>query len=970
MIDDEVDSFFEEMLQEEKKKVQQVGEIIHEKESVYLHAQQQYSGSPHADGSKNKSEMAPEMASLNLDAAPDRRPQSTTFITEPLSSEPSTPQFDNPQQLLQSIQRDLNRLSSQERSHRLASMHKLLPLLKHSFQQSASNIHHLFRFIYSVFIKLLEDELESLRESGCELLLELYRGMLQEEDSSSANHIMEDVSHNGVNDIQYSTSRMDQVDESLALLIPVLSSRLQNEAHHPQPRESSEEVRHLMMQLFVFVFSNFEISDYLKPLCRIIRERLEDNFHKIKQLACESVIVLCNTRDGAYKRFLDNNPVVTKLITSLTPNLMHQRHYVRAMAVLALNELIMIRPGGESLKDLAKIIRKLASDNSRNVRENLLKTCENWFINHQDTFSFQDIFITPILIMHSDELQSIQEEALRTMDRLGQKHEEWNEEKLKDQLEYAYEDVSQATQVLPTPFHARPRLGSRLIVKHNFKKLFALIQESLSEWSLQQKKIYSQLLTVLTVYTEKDITQHMDKMLQNWFKVIQDDEPEIRQSLQEGVRIAGRYAEPDAYLPHIFSFTRAQYATSPITLANVLIVFSVILEDITPDNLKMLSKSYQKIGSELQASHLIYHEDKRVVAGILRTVKRVILSAESMHEADGFEYFLLLHKVWALPSNAAVADPIVPELLKELATKLSLSGQLSALYKQNFRRSIDLLVETRDTWDKASPEMFAFELIIKKGIASAEEHSSFVFSHLKNLTQKGQDAAVVSTMFSIIEHMFQTVGHKISNDIDVIVDEIIGVNLPWTAGKTKLRTRMLGISCLNVILNEDLCSDVQLKMLVEHHHKSIVSTLDEFADDMRILSTRSFSTYLIKVHHFLSAKQWQDSFKVLVELLDDKLDQVRVQAVETLGVLFKYVPNSIQEITGEEVFRPFVGTLFIHLDDSNREVQNAVFKTLDSLNQSNPNHAAIISQAAQSMEGRHFVSPHTKLLLQKLQQET
>lgn len=1013
-IDDEVDSFFEDMLQEENAHIQNLGERYIEKEYInqatfgFQTKKQVSSAQPLEilNEFENTNNSISQLKSINPlndsntfitsinSSINNRDVQSNTIVSHTISSNSdviemqisrvgfSEEYIKNPQHFLQSIQRDLNKLSSNERNYKIGALQKLRPIFKECLQHK-NVVLYIFRFIYSVFVQLLEDQLESLREFGCNTLLNLFQVIL----TSNPNKIIEnnnltinlsdemqdipndDSSGNwkdSMDDIQYSNTIQDQLYECLSLLIPVLSTKLLNNKNTHQAEENSEEVRVLMMHLFSFIIQNFDVGDYLKIIFKVIRDRLEDNYHQIKIESCQSIVTLCHVFNGKYKYYLDKNTIITKLIKSLNSSLNHQRHTVRSEAVLTLYELVMIRPGGDSLKDLSKIIRKLASDNSKEVRENLLNVCEKWFINHIDTYSYQDIFITPILIMHSDELDTIQQLALKSMDNLGKKHEEWNEDKLKDQLEYVYEDMNEEISKLPTPFITRPCLGSRLIVKHNLKNLLSLIFDNLGDWSIQQKEIYSQLLKVVIVYSEKDITQHMDKMLQNWFKIVSEQELEIAKNLEEAIQLAGKYCDPDSYLPHIYSFLQSQYATSPSTLTNVLKVFSLIVRGSTTKGILLLSANHLKISEELQASHLIYHDDKKVVLGVLNVVVTLIQLSPKMIEQEALKYFFLLHKIWAQNSNRTVSDSIVPTALELLASNLNLDNT-SQLYRLFFKIVIDELVKTRDLWEKNSPELFTFELVVKQGIVHVPEHSSFIFSHLKTLTQKGRDGNVVSTMFSVMEFMFQKVGDRVKDDLEIIVFDIIGPNLPWSAGKSKLNSRLLGLSCLNVILSQDLCNEDLLRRIVKDFHNNIVSMLDEFDDKMRLFATNIIPLYLKKVRSFLNDKDWDKCYKVLIELFDDKLDQVRVQSFIALRSLFQYCPYDVESITGAESVKKLVETLFIHLDDLNRNVHFEVFETIDQLKQSNPQWAEIIKiLAQQSLSGREFQNQQTKILIQRL----
>jgi len=73
----------------------------------------------------------------------------------------------------------------------------------------------------------------------------------------------------------------------------------------------------------------------------------------------------------------------------------------------------------------------------------------------------------------------------------------------------------------------RPNLGCRTLVYHNFSKILSGIAGDLGDWVVKTRIKSAELLYVLLMNEEDNVTQHLEKVLSALYKACSDEEPAV-----------------------------------------------------------------------------------------------------------------------------------------------------------------------------------------------------------------------------------------------------------------------------------------------------------------------------------------------------------------------------------------------------------------------------------------------------------
>jgi dynein assembly factor 5 len=222
-------------------------------------------------------------------------------------------------------------------------------------------------------------------------------------------------------------SHPEQLSGSLALLLPVLVSRLGLEKI-PEP---SEELRlqllHLLSSL-VEVCST-EMTPYLDDVILILQHTIVDPYPESKKESCQCVLLVANAIPQVF--YQQSNSLVKPLLQPMA----HQRSKVRLAALQALG--CVVRKGSATaIDDVLSPLAQRVSDCTPSVRSCLVDVLADWLLHQPDRYSYHHKLIPLLLICLSDEVPDISTKAHRLWEEIGAQFERENEEDLKDKMDF------------------------------------------------------------------------------------------------------------------------------------------------------------------------------------------------------------------------------------------------------------------------------------------------------------------------------------------------------------------------------------------------------------------------------------------------------------------------------------------------------------------------------------------------------
>ncbi|KAI9139692.1 armadillo-type protein [Paraphysoderma sedebokerense] len=408
-------------------------------------------------------------------------------------SEGAQKQFE---EIVQSIQRDLNKLSdpTSDRTTKRRSLDRIQKELSKSLQindrskkdEDNKLVEAVLEVVLKPMLKLLGDSVEKCREGALEVLRSF-------------------------------TPRISSPQPFLPYIIPVLVSRLTP----VEIVEPSEEIRlSLIEYLFdLIVLSGKDVALFVDDVVAIVDRILTDGFQDVRKIACRIVI---ETAKLAPQRFALHSAAVLK---ALSPSLGHRHSAVRIITLQAISQ--SLKADCSAFTDTYPAIKKLLLDKSNQVRQTLYTMATDLLVNLIDrhVYGFQ---LVPILLAGmSDEITELRDLSKNGIVQAGERYVLDNEKNVKDEQDWQ--------EVLGVD---RPPLGTRKLVQSNISKIVNLILEDLQDWNLETRIKSVQMLRHCVHYGEGHITGFLVAILNGFAKVV-NGEPEL---LQEVCFLLGIYS--------------------------------------------------------------------------------------------------------------------------------------------------------------------------------------------------------------------------------------------------------------------------------------------------------------------------------------------------------------------------------------------------------------------------------------------
>ncbi|EKX50128.1 hypothetical protein GUITHDRAFT_103942 [Guillardia theta CCMP2712] len=492
---------------------------------------------------------------------------------------------------VESLQREISFLASEEMGKRRAALGRISLLVRND-DTPLVVLDKVWKELSIELIKLMADPVERIRDMAMRCLLSFL-------------------------------DKVTSVSSVLPIVIPCMVYRV---ATSPA-EESSEEIRLLLVLILgrLVALCPKVVGQYMDAIHSILHASLQDSHPAVRKEACSILVSLCScqkesmkmvvryeeTRAGAEPRYRYG-----ELIDSLKSTLRHKHSSVRKVAVTALGSLLLVGDKNVTLvEDLVawqlpnvipvwqffsggvweegKLVKPeerqprhnflalLASDPSAKVRENFISVLIDWMTRLNDRWDHESRLLPYLLNGLCDPCPPLRMATFEAMERLGETHEnerennERDKQELRDFLEYGHKTPSEqnATERWRSckhepPFTRRPRLGARMVVRNNFRRLCPTLVRELNDWQPKTRSMAAQLLYYLVLYTEYWVTNDVRAMVESFTKCcfrslaeMEEGDPEARLLLRQILlcaRTVGEFIDPSVYMPLLLPTVRGE----------------------------------------------------------------------------------------------------------------------------------------------------------------------------------------------------------------------------------------------------------------------------------------------------------------------------------------------------------------------------------------------------------------------------
>ncbi|CAD5118941.1 DgyrCDS7616 [Dimorphilus gyrociliatus] len=699
---------------------------------------------------------------------------------------------------------------------------------------------------------------------------------------------VENLRENAISFTARTVERVSKPEEFMHLVIPVLLQRLgQQEIVEP-----SEELRlHLVKligKLLNITLTNLEI--YVQDLIKILSRTVLDKFHEVKKESCKCCSKLATLSKERFFHEAEN------LVGPLMQCLGHQHSKVRLEAIKAIGQVLL----NSSNKPVDRVIPNFAQrlfDPTPVVRLEITK-------------------LIPLLLTSiADEMPDIQETADGLWHDVGLKYANENEEELKDSLNFEVENLEHYPEGL-----SRPNIGCRRLVYLHFSKIAPGLAGDLGDWKTETKIKASQLLYILLINEEMNITQHIDKILPSLYRAITDEDEKVRNYTEKSATLLGYFAKAEVW---------SKLALNQLQLTSGNKSSLLILSSISKGcSCQVLSSLLPRIFQKLCLPEVCQSNDEDTQKALLSVLNSLIEVCQKSITDVEFDMFFVLITVSALSQSNKIKSETF-RLIDMVSKAVGLNERESFISK-HARKLLEALLPSSSSWAKYSADRFIVDtLLIECGAATLDEVSGSLLPILKNALRDERDPEIRARFLTLIGRSMLAAecGKGLSNCADELLSDSILPCFVWQAGRVAASVRTAAVSCVWAMVDKNHVRKIG-KLFTP-----LMSLIEDDLKETRLIALRVLNCIFNSKKEDtedLDEKIVHDSYHNIIKRLDDVSDEIRILTGVTIESYFKYFENregyEVQLFSAhlEDIYK----TLLVHLDDQNRQVQDAVAEAL------------------------------------------
>ena len=499
-------------------------------------------------------------------------------------------------------------------------------------------------------------------------------------------------------------------------------------------------------------------------------------------------------------------------------------------------------------------------------------------------------------------------------------------------------------------------------------------------WTVESKKRYLKGLEIAMGFAQSAINNYMGSILSCLSSPIRDEEAIIRVQAEQCCAVFGAYIQYndllDLVLPRIVGdapdgdsyLQRTSYVR---ILTNVIKGF-VSQKREHADDLHVVSRVCTIIGTVSlyeQREVLIRESILLLVRAVVDNYFDIIIDSHGKGCGDGAIMKHLLLGFLFLMGKCPGENDIVPQVATTIAatflTKIDgKSGNnehhvLQSVLGQYFKPLFGVITSNKDTWLFNSPSKCAFEVLIrecpkyswhycadvitiiaeyvqpKKGPAEGSAEA-----HLQSYAaQRGEEVFpetlgeidIRLSMIALLEGLIRDgnedweCAKHVAASAENIIKNIFIVNLVWRVGRVEATVRKVALAATYGILKAGAVTPDVMTRTASELVPLLVSNLDDSDVSTRQISCLCIGILFERLRGAFGEDSISNMYPVLLKRLDDSNDHVRINVCNALEHFCQCAPRTAYTSTCIDYT---LDQLFIHLDDVNPAIQDAVYKVI------------------------------------------
>lgn len=252
----------------------------------------------------------------------------------------------------------------------------------------------------------------------------------------------------------------------------------------------------------------------------------------------------------------------------------------------------------------------------------------------------------------------------------------------------------------------------------------------------------------------------------------------------------------------------------------------------------------------------------------------------------------------------------------------------SDLFSVELESLIKEMKEDYENWTRSTPERFIFDLLVRRSQTAVVDYWEEILEIIAMNIGHDKDVELRFDMLSLVEHILlqESLHSTIIFYTEIVIKLILLPCTEWRAGMPIGKIRKASVICLIKLMEQNLIEKEKLAPLLPELINKLKSPLDDdWAHDLRFAAV----VLVNKVIEFFGTDMEREGFNEiypeLLKRLDDAQDGIRIEACKAFEVLFKFLPNP----WSSSLYKYTIKQIFIHVDDPNQAIQQAIVKVLE-----------------------------------------
>jgi dynein assembly factor 5 len=473
--------------------------------------------------------------------------------------------------------------------------------------------------------------------------------------------------------------------------------------------------------------------------------------------------------------------------------------------------------------------------------------------------------------------------------------------------------------------------GIKFLLLKNLDGLLSIILEEISDFKQNNQskiKSISVLSYIISQCGFKILPETFSQnggILTNMFKYLDTDE-DISKKCEDCAVNIGLYTDQNILIPLIINCIKDMEITSSYQPLFVRIKFLANylskLPEIEENNCKLILELLKNLDlfniddNHFSKNILLY--TYKIYASIILSLK---YNCKKFHE-DIFFPLLILS---SLPECTEIYNQVLGHI-QILAENCNI--KIEDLYSLEIGNVLEKFKKNYKNWKRNSPDRFAFDIYVKLAGTSLEKHWTEVLLIISQCCEAEKDIEMRMDMIILLDKIIlnKNLHEQIKNYIEFILPEILFPACVWRVGRPNYKIRKAAmVDIFHIYENNLINNEISLKYFSDFN-TTLKSTLeDDWDAELRYLALQLLKMFLLNIKESMKYDHMSDLYSMILKRLDDSQDANRILTCEIL-IIFMDIAKRLK--MSQSIYEYMISNSFIHLDDPNEKVREAVSKYL------------------------------------------